>query len=57
MQKQFARRQSFARKLVKTPPKHFFCVSTDKATNPVNIMGASKKLWKNCQYILAQNTN
>ena len=26
------------------PPQHFFCVSTDKATNPVNIMGASKKL-------------
>ena len=30
--------------LVKYPPKHFFCVSTDKAANPVNIMGASKKL-------------
>ncbi|MES2372514.1 MAG: polysaccharide biosynthesis protein [Bacteroidota bacterium] len=26
------------------PPKHFFCVSTDKAANPVNIMGASKKM-------------
>ena len=25
-------------------PEHFFCVSTDKAANPVNIMGASKKL-------------
>ncbi|HNW55366.1 MAG TPA: polysaccharide biosynthesis protein, partial [Bacteroidales bacterium] len=24
--------------------EHFFCVSTDKAANPVNIMGASKKL-------------
>ncbi len=30
--------------LVNYPPKHFFCVSTDKATNPVNIMGGSKKL-------------
>ena len=30
--------------LVLHPPKHFFCVSTDKAANPVNIMGASKKL-------------
>ena len=26
------------------PPKHFFCVSTDKAANPVNIMGASNRI-------------
>ncbi|HQT58818.1 polysaccharide biosynthesis protein [Daejeonella sp.] len=30
--------------LVQYPPEHFFCVSTDKAANPVNIMGASKKM-------------
>lgn len=30
--------------LVEHPPRHFFCVSTDKAANPVNVMGASKKL-------------
>jgi len=30
--------------LSENPPAHFFCVSTDKAANPVNIMGASKKI-------------
>ncbi|MCX6224894.1 MAG: polysaccharide biosynthesis protein, partial [Bacteroidia bacterium] len=30
--------------LTSSPPRHFFCVSTDKAANPVNIMGASKKI-------------
>lgn len=30
--------------LLEFPPEHFFCVSTDKAANPVNLMGASKKL-------------
>ncbi len=30
--------------LLTLPPRHFFCVSTDKAANPANIMGASKKL-------------
>ncbi|KAA3632571.1 MAG: NAD-dependent epimerase/dehydratase family protein [Bacteroidetes bacterium] len=30
--------------LVKKPPQRFFCVSTDKAANPVNVMGASKKI-------------
>lgn len=29
---------------LETRPKHFFSVSTDKAANPVNVMGASKKL-------------
>lgn len=32
------------RLLEEQPPAHFFCVSTDKAANPVNLMGASKKL-------------
>ena len=30
--------------LIQSPPEYFFCVSTDKAANPANIMGASKKL-------------
>lgn len=30
--------------LCEFPPKHFFCVSTDKAANPVNIMGVSKRI-------------
>lgn len=34
-------------KLLSKPPKHFFCVSTDKAANPVNVMGSSKKLMEN----------
>ena len=30
--------------LKEIPPKAYFCVSTDKAANPVNIMGASKRI-------------
>jgi len=30
--------------LTEYPPHVYFCVSTDKAANPVNIMGASKRL-------------
>lgn len=30
--------------LVVYPPENYFCVSTDKAANPVNIMGASKRI-------------
>jgi FlaA1/EpsC-like NDP-sugar epimerase len=41
--------------LMKHPPKHFFCVSTDKAANPVNIMGASKKLMEEVILAYAQD--
>lgn len=30
--------------LLDFPPEEYFCVSTDKAANPVNIMGASKRI-------------
>ena len=30
--------------LSELPPEEYFCVSTDKAANPVNIMGASKRI-------------
>lgn len=30
--------------LAEYPPECYFCVSTDKAANPVNIMGASKRI-------------
>ena len=40
--------------LVEYPPEHFFCVSTDKAANPVNVMGASKKLME--EVIMAYST-
>lgn len=30
--------------LSEIPPEEYFCVSTDKAANPVNIMGASKRI-------------
>jgi FlaA1/EpsC-like NDP-sugar epimerase len=36
-------------------PSHFFCVSTDKAANPVNIMGASKKIME--EVIMAWSRN
>jgi FlaA1/EpsC-like NDP-sugar epimerase len=37
------------------PPKHFFCVSTDKAANPVNIMGASKRIMEDL--VMAYNVH
>ena len=33
--------------LKQNKPSHFFCVSTDKAANPVNLMGGSKKMMEN----------
>lgn len=41
--------------LTQYPPKHFFCVSTDKAANPVNIMGASKRIMEDM--IMAYSTD
>lgn len=38
------RARKLLRLLEEYPPRHYFCVSTDKAANPVNIMGGSKKI-------------
>ena len=43
--------------LLTSKPEHFFCVSTDKAANPVNIMGASKKLMEEMVLAYAQDLN
>lgn len=37
--------------LTEYPPEHFFCVSTDKAANPVNIMGASKRIMEDLIFV------
>lgn len=37
--------------LVKFPPEEYFCVSTDKAANPVNIMGASKRMMEDLIFL------
>jgi FlaA1/EpsC-like NDP-sugar epimerase len=41
--------------LLERPPQHFFCVSTDKAANPANVMGASKKLMEEAVLAYAQH--
>ena len=46
--------RDFLELLVLNKPEHFFCVSTDKAANPVNVMGASKKLME--EVIMAYST-
>lgn len=49
--------KAFLDLLLQHPPEHFFCVSTDKAANPVNIMGASKKLMEEVILAYADTLN
>lgn len=37
--------------LTKYPPEEYFCVSTDKAANPVNIMGVSKRIMEDIIFL------
>ena len=49
--------KNFLDLLIKNKPEHFFCVSTDKAANPVNVMGASKKLMEEVIMSYSQKLN
>lgn len=39
------------------PPEEYFCVSTDKAANPVNIMGASKRIMEDVIFAYSDKFN
>lgn len=41
--------------LMEFPPEEYFCVSTDKAANPVNIMGASKRIMEDLIFSYSDN--
>ena len=41
--------------LAEYPPEEYFCVSTDKAANPVNIMGASKRIMEDVIFSYSDN--
>ena len=40
---------------LKNQTKKYFCVSTDKATNPVNLMGASKRIME--MFLMRESLN
>lgn len=44
-------------KLLEKKPSHYFSVSTDKAANPVNVMGASKRLMEKLMTAYSNEVN
>ncbi len=48
---------SLLNKLLEKKPDHYFSVSTDKAANPVNVMGASKRLMEKLMLAYSDDIN
>lgn len=47
--------RKFLELLKEYPPEEYFCVSTDKAANPVNVMGASKRIMEDLVFAYSKH--